>query len=281
MPARSRSTTCPSRWSTFRSISRRRAPDRADEHGYPRRGRRGQRRPGDSRCDQTGRARPAARRCRADFDEAGARPQSRAAGGMAGVQLRACWRCSLPRSASTASSRTTLPGGRRRFGVRMALGARRIVVMRSVLGHSGRLTVTGLAIGLLGAAAGSRSLSDFSTASRRRIRSCSQPRGGGVHRCDHRGRVSPRPARHPVDPLIALARSRVLRGSTRFYKVLQGSTGVLRVLGFSEVLRGSSGSAGAANRVELGRTGRTLQNPVEPGRTVQNLAEPVEPCRTC
>ena len=45
------------------------------------------------------------------------------------------------------------------IGVRMALGARRIVVMRSVLGQSGRLTVMGLAIGLLGAAAGSRSLS--------------------------------------------------------------------------------------------------------------------------
>jgi putative ABC transport system permease protein len=45
------------------------------------------------------------------------------------------------------------------IGVRMALGARRIVVMRSILGQSGRLTVTGLAIGLLGAAAGSQYLS--------------------------------------------------------------------------------------------------------------------------
>jgi predicted permease len=45
------------------------------------------------------------------------------------------------------------------IGVRMALGARRSVVMRSILGQSGRLTVMGLAIGLLGAAAGSRYLS--------------------------------------------------------------------------------------------------------------------------
>lgn len=45
------------------------------------------------------------------------------------------------------------------IGFRMALGARRIVVMRSVLGQSGRLTVTGLVIGLLGASAGSEYLS--------------------------------------------------------------------------------------------------------------------------
>ena len=109
------------------------------------------------------------------------------------------------------------------IGVRMALGARRIVVMRSVLGHSGRLTVMGLGIGLLGAAAGSRSLSGLLY---------------GVTPLDPMVLAlvaavfivvttvaAYLPARRAtrVDPLIAL-RSGVGQGSTGFYGVLQGST---------------------------------------------------------
>jgi predicted permease len=42
------------------------------------------------------------------------------------------------------------------IGVRMALGARRVEVMRSVLGQSTKLTATGIALGLIGAAAVAR-----------------------------------------------------------------------------------------------------------------------------
>jgi predicted permease len=44
------------------------------------------------------------------------------------------------------------------IGVRMALGARHSVVMRIVLGQSVRMTITGIALGLFGAAAGARYL---------------------------------------------------------------------------------------------------------------------------
>src|SRR5882672_12970916 len=98
-------------------------------------------------------------------------------------------------------------------------------------------------------------------------------------------------------PTSAIPRIWVLLGSAGFYRVLQGSFGVLQgsignwvLLGssrFFKVLQGSTGFYKVRSRFEpcdLLRMEnlpepeepcRTGTNPVEPGRTQQNLVEPI------
>ena len=106
---------------------------------------------GDHQGDRRGRAVPARLR-RADDGV-----RRRHVGDVAALhdvpaqRLRRCWPSSSPRSASPAWSAIRWCSGRPEIGVRVALGARRLDVLRLILGHSLAWAIGGVVAGVAGA----------------------------------------------------------------------------------------------------------------------------------